>query len=72
MTAGEAEGNMRLRNRRDNRMKYVLVLIGIPLICYGFSRWIDFWINRSLGQWMACGCGIPLAFIVAVGIWAKE
>lgn len=45
-----------------------LILVGIPCVLYLVALWIDFWINRSVGQWMACGMGIPIAVVVALAV----
>jgi hypothetical protein len=49
----------------------IAILGGIPLFLWLASKWIDFWINRSIGQWMAFGVGLPTAFGVFL-IWLVD
>lgn len=44
----------------------ILILVGIPVGMWVAAKWIDFWINRSVGQWLACGLGIPIAVVVTL------
>lgn len=45
------------------------VLVVIPAAFWLASQWINFWISRSVGEWMACGMGIPIAFVFACIVW---
>jgi hypothetical protein len=42
------------------------ILCGVPLFFYGAALWVEFWITRSFGQWIAIGIGVPLALAIAV------
>ena len=44
----------------------ILLLVGIPVGMWVVAKWIDFWIDRSVGQWMAFGLGIPIAVVMTL------
>ena len=47
-------------------LKVVVILVGVPLVMYAASIWINFWIHRTIGDWLACGVGIPAGVIMSI------
>jgi len=64
-----AENELRSHESRSEEgeiaMRYVKYA-AIPILLYVLALWLKFWIERSLGEWMACGIGIPFAILLAI------
>lgn len=48
------------------------ILIVVPSVAWLGAMWIDFWVRRSVGEWMCFGCGLPVAVAIAtIYVWGS-
>ncbi len=47
------------------KLKAIGILLAIPIVLYGASAWLTFWLNRPISEYMALGIGLPVAMCAA-------